>query len=566
MYMKNLLKGLVKFPIFLFFVVISFFLLSSKSFNVLGQENTESVWADVEGVIKVTDYDENLLEKDNLLFVSSECEGCSELISDFEESGVTPVEVNLLDITENTEFKTLLKEVYDSCTDIDVEMGTPFFYSEGTCYAGSVAIQERITSLQISLKENVLVNEEFDFLDAYKTKLAVEDFIEKSVTDLVLDSTQIWEWIVLVITVILAIAFLVYWIIKRKDVSKKKRVVFGVLQAALFLLPTFYLGFKVNTAVNLGNEYSSAGNCADTNTCASYAELQEARAEKAAETGDYSSKTARNAKKFVDANGGLGSAKLKEVVSSGNALTMSTSEAIYAAAGKNPDKAKEIISSITSGEITIKDNMITTKKGGYKISVYNANGVSPAQIYIAQVQGIDDGIWCDTVASCEQKLSEKNAKTIANFKEKGTGGNVFQISATTGELVITPVNTAIIDGYCESTVKIDGVGSTSGILCNCENGLGGSAYTRSISGASCEAVCAVRFPCPDCNPPEPPPPDVPPSGGPYCGDGILGNTDGEECEYGDPNGVTCSWNNCDSSCKCPDSPEPYCGDGIINND
>ncbi len=36
-----------------------------------------------------------------------------------------------------------------------------------------------------------------------------------------------------------------------------------------------------------------------------------------------------------------------------------------------------------------------------------------------------------------------------------------------------------------------------------------------------------------------------------CGDGILGNTPGEQCEQGDPSGVECSWNACDqSTCKC----------------
>lgn len=44
---------------------------------------------------------------------------------------------------------------------------------------------------------------------------------------------------------------------------------------------------------------------------------------------------------------------------------------------------------------------------------------------------------------------------------------------------------------------------------------------------------------------------------PICGDGILGNTPGEECEVGDPSGVTCSWSECDhSTCECMEPPPP----------
>jgi hypothetical protein len=50
---------------------------------------------------------------------------------------------------------------------------------------------------------------------------------------------------------------------------------------------------------------------------------------------------------------------------------------------------------------------------------------------------------------------------------------------------------------------------------------------------------------------------------PVCGDGILGNTEGEECEMDNPSGVNCSWSECNqSSCTCPEVLE--CGDGEFN--
>ena len=104
------------------------------------------------------------------------------------------------------------------------------------------------------------------------------------------------------------------------------------------------------------------------------------------------------------------------------------------------------------------------------------------------------------------------------------------------------------------------------ITCRCPNDYGGYAYTTVYeSWTSCDVVCQVRFPCDDCNPPENPPVDPPPEGGPYCGDGILGNTEGEECEYGDPDGVTCSWNTCNADCTCAEINEPYCGNRIFGD-
>jgi hypothetical protein len=46
---------------------------------------------------------------------------------------------------------------------------------------------------------------------------------------------------------------------------------------------------------------------------------------------------------------------------------------------------------------------------------------------------------------------------------------------------------------------------------------------------------------------------------PECGDGEL-NVTGEECELGDPTGISCHWSQCNkTTCKCP-----TCGDGLLN--
>jgi len=52
-----------------------------------------------------------------------------------------------------------------------------------------------------------------------------------------------------------------------------------------------------------------------------------------------------------------------------------------------------------------------------------------------------------------------------------------------------------------------------------------------------------------------------PESDPTCGDGKL-NVSGEECEMGNPSGVSCTWDECNQvTCKCP---VPKCGDGKLN--
>ena len=576
MLVKNLLKRLEKVSFFILLLSLSFVLFNSKSFVVLGQESTGTTWANIDGVEQLTIAEDTILEdKDNLLFVSTDCEGCTELVSDLQETGVLPLSVYLLDIDTYTDFQSVLKDAYDSCTDFDKDIGTPFLYSDGACYGGYDEIHTKLVALQIEAKSND-GSADFDILAAYEGKLEVEEYINKSVSERLMDDTAVWEWIVLGVIVFLAIGFLIYWIIKRKDVGQKRKAVFAALQFGLVLLPTLYLGFKINTAVNLGNEYSSAGNCLDTSAgCASWAEREAARAEKAEESGDYSSKTARNAKKFVDANGGLGSAQLQNAVEAGNAATMAKSAEIYAAAGGNSAKAVKIAEDVNAGNFTLDINNpnIVTLSDGTEVPVSAVSSLQPGLVYIGQVKGILGSDVCSTVVECETKLRELNSLTkeaYAADTEKKAGEwdktYIYQIDSVTGQVVQTPVNTYVIDGYCEATVGLDGGGSTTGFLCECDNGIGGSAYTYAAFGTSCDAVCRMRFPCDDCNPPEPPQPPPPEiTGEPYCGDGELGNTPGEECEYGDPSGVTCSWNVCDSNCKCPEIEEPYCGDGIFGN-
>ena len=187
-----------------------------------------------------------------------------------------------------------------------------------------------------------------------------------------------------------------------------------------------------------------------------------------------------------------------------------------------------------------------------------------------------------TLIDCNSKPDECKSVSDANSRDGNcifisisvddATGKIYQVigttkketdyyarfDAATGTAVIVPTGKANVD-KCEGG---EGNNITSSILCNC-----GSVWTSALTG-TCDQVCRVEsLVCDRCNPPVSEPPVIVPSNpsNPYCGDGILGNTSGEQCEKGDPSGVKCSWNTCsNTTCKCPTVTAPYCGDGVLN--
>lgn len=575
----------VKCAISLFVGILTYLMISSPFFNVLAQSSAESSgnWREVDGVVQLSEYSGNLgNDSRDILFVDANCEACENLFLDMEEGGLGVVKIYLLDVTENEERLAVLKDAYEFCGTEEESLLVPLLFSSSNCYTGYLDIKNRISAL--ILQENVvLASEGLSVLESYEVAENKDKYADKDVTEIVLDETKMWEWLVLGGIGVLAVGFLVYWVVNRRSVGRKEKTIFAVVQSLLFVLPTVYLGYKVNTAVNLGREYSSACDAFTGSGCVSYAERQVARAN-SEEYAKANPKTAAKATEYVKSKGGAEAA-----IAEGNALVEAGSQGLLDAAknylGEQANaeevwaKAKEIQTAMSSESITavVDQGSQMIKVGKIFVDTASAYAVSPEKVYIAQVQSIptinESSISCSSLATCETALLKRNADAVANLSNEtnkdSTNSNlyVYQFDSLTGQIVRTPINASIIDGYCEATTTLSGDGSIAeGTLCSCSNSLGGSAYTRSDSGASCDAVCRVRFPCSDCNPTPPPPPNPPPNGGPYCGDGILGNTTGEECEYGDPSGVKCSWNNCDGSCNCPPDPSPYCGDGKLNND
>ncbi len=538
----------------IFFFLLPFFLIPLK---VSAEEEV--------GVKSIEEYSDDIREsKDNLLFVESECEACEELESEVSEMGISSFPVYLIDITENESFTKLLKSLYLSCgSNSGIEPSVPFFYSNDNCYLGKTNILNRISSLIVESSSSVS-EEGFDFLSAYKAKLEAEEYQNKSVVDLVLDDTEVWELAIVGVTVLGAVGFLIYIVVNRKKSSKKQKNIYGVLQTLLFLLPTLYLGIKVNTAVDLSSQYSSAGGCQPSGEgCVSYAEREAARAK----DDDYrlaNPKQAKKAQEYIASNGGA-----ENAVANGNAQVIATSQAIIDAtrSGGNIDlvKARQLSESIKSNSLTVSSNdSVTVKLLGSQESITldlsAAYSVDPSAVYIAQVNQALKGenLSCSRREDCESLLLKHNSEVLSD-----KNGYLLQFDKVTGQMIKTDVNMATVEDFCYLTDTITGTGGDG--KCKCENGIGGFVWTTGSEGASCDAICRVRnLVCEDCNPEPPGPPKNPPTSGPYCGDGILGNVSGEQCEYNDPSGVSCSWNSCDSSCKCPTENIPYCGDGKID--
>jgi hypothetical protein len=619
MLMKNLLNIFRKTNLFVVFFLITGILFFNPSFIALGQEESNSSdWSSVYVIEELSSIDGVSLDTiDNLLFVSDDCEGCENLYEYFKNTTFSSLDFSLLNISEVSNSTDVLQDAFDSCP-LEGEIGTPFLFTESECFLGYTAVREKITAMQLAVSaENG--SSSYDFISAAEESEKIDSYINGSITDKLADTTEVLEWYALAFIFVLAFGFLIYWLFKRKTLSQRGRKMFSVMQVILFVFPTLYLGYKVNYAVNLGNEYSSAAeaNCAVTNTCATWADLMEARAEYAKSDPTYANSTiGKQATGYVRDNGGSGSAQYEALKNDQKEQVDAASEALLKAAGDdaigsngeilwdsiNVQENSAVVASVQNGDIEVTYMNGIGDLVSYTVSVIDANTISPEATYIAQVQnilrsneftqsstsGLTDVNVClggfgsesglpSIVSACEKSLSAYNGFTLLTCEDNYsscylddgvTARNIYYIDSNSGQVISTPVTVSVDSDFCETTEESVGDNSTVGeYLCKCENELGGYAYTRSDI-SDCSLVCEVRFPCETCNPEEPvqpysPTPEDPTA--PYCGDGILGNTTEEECEYGDPNGVSCSWNTCNSDCTCLEIDEPYCGDGILGN-
>ncbi|MGI5898012.1 MAG: hypothetical protein ACOX6Q_02525 [Candidatus Dojkabacteria bacterium] len=580
----------------------------------LAQVNTDVTF----GIHEVTEYTDSLKNEKNILFVEDDCESCTELKDDMkglDSTNFLLYVVNLSDTTEKEKYSDLFNYIYGTCKNKeDISEGVPFLYSDETCFVGKLAVFSQLTVLNIP-EEGILYKDGVDYLQSYMNRLTFDEMKNKSIAELVTDSTKVWEFVLLGVLFVVGIVFLVYWLVNRKKTNFKSSKVFIVLQVSLFLLPTAYLGIKVNTAQNLSRKYSSAGDCIAEGNCKSYAE----RAQALLDRGGVSESRAEELQKYITSVGGVEQANADVVYASGQILkqtrktledkakqdaqeynrtiggnvvaTPVTAEQVWDAARIEMEKLvkKDAKGNAQYEEIVWKQNSdgtftYTVGNEETTLNLSTIAAISPKAVYNARVNEMllkdpytynenDKTISitsCDSYEECTELLLKKNNKTRDDYQKDPTGNSgkyFYQYDSQTGQMIATPLGLSTVDDFCSPSMKLAGSSVTMDTVCYCKSPFGDEQYvaTPAASGADCDAVCRVRnLDCDTCSPdPEDPPTPPPPSSGPYCGDGILGNTTGEECEKGDPAGVSCSWATC-SYCKCPTIEEPFCGDGIIN--
>lgn len=101
----------------------------------------------------------------------------------------------------------------------------------------------------------------------------------KGFREMFVENIQVWEYVLFGVFLLSFVILLIFWLKKRNTaVFFRIRKGYGALQVLLLTVPVVYLGIKVNTVQNLSSEKSHAG-CHETNSCGSWAELVESKAE-----------------------------------------------------------------------------------------------------------------------------------------------------------------------------------------------------------------------------------------------------------------------------------------------
>lgn len=435
-----------------------------------------------------------------------------------------------------------------------------------------------------------------------------------------------WIFLIVAFAILVVVGGAVFIFIRRDFIHVRWKFVFSFFEMFLLTGSLIYLVNMANTKKQYVPETSLAGCWANSSggiDCDTWAERM---VEVSQGGGGADEKEKQQAQKAVERIWGEGTnpstihvgterndskTSQNQVIREGFKQIETASQELYDKAKKNLEsednenkdvwsEANKILNSIkydgtnTNGKKTLRSSFgemsdglfeIDIGTGKYNITPKTAATINPSATYVTQVNEIN-GISCSNLSECETELQKLNNNTRNEYEEYRTKSvlpagitdgkkyfekkKIYQYDSQTGTIIETPVVMGTVNDFCTVPTVTGGHSKADGeIACRCDNGSGGYVYTIASGGSDCDAVCRVRnLTCDTCNPPAPEP-EVPPApktpNTPYCGDGILGNTSGEQCEKGDPSGVKCAWATC-NNCKCPTITdiEPFCGDGKIN--
>jgi len=550
-------------------------------------------------------------------------------IDSIKPSATNYFKLNVVNVPKSGDVYDEFKALYDEKCGVDTLYVPTMIYLDSCIYGFDeiafdigtrFALEVENSAVKERIAENVDVFNEA--IENYNKSLESKTFIDWVKE---LDTTVLVLIIACVILVI--VSFVLIFVFKDKIFKKTKSIILG-LQVFFMVTSLGYLTYKVNDTKSKYTPLNSFACDYETGAgCATYAQrvaagvnagssYYQGRAEQMRKDEELFK---NNAAHIVAQNAATQSAKVYTQI-----LNMKEGEYIEIAGKKysfdkttgslidsGSKKAVAINDVVSSSGGTVNDIVVLDSEGGKTGKVISAGDFN-AYLVATGTYTTSTGTDGKTTTTTTMEAAKKNA--FEKVKEKGlcsldsgktlidcnskpdecksvseansrdgncifisisvddATGKIYQVigttkmetdyyarfDAATGTAVIVPTGKANVD-KCEGG---EGNNITSSILCNC-----GSVWTSALTG-TCDQVCRVEsLVCDRCNPPVSEPPVIVPSNpsNPYCGDGILGNTSGEQCEKGDPSGVKCSWNTCsNTTCKCPTVTAPYCGDGVLN--
>ncbi len=508
------------------------------------------------------------------------------------------------------------------------EILVPTFLYKDVCTVGvddiTLAIGSRFTLEAENIDLKASIKEADDYLEesiqAYNKEIASMTLIDY------VNKINIVTLILLIIVIILiVVSFVVILFFRNKFDYRKRRIVLGA-QVFLIICSLGYLTFKVNSIKsNYSPLRSSAGDCRPN--CATYEDLMNARAEHGNEEEQRIAAKYEEQKKKDEELFGSNASHLNQTppeeqtlyptlvnnLKQGDTVTIGgvtytwNGSSLLNSSNKpvSMNTALEGVRSADQIKVNTGSGSSTTPVNQTSLDQYVANTGSKEAAEVKErvmeealnkalrrtitectvngkVVDCSSNVYCqmpDGTSACIKTQKSVVRYCIMNGKVVDCNSHVYcqmpdgtsaceklsaddytyRYDAKTQTAVLVPTGKTSVDPCEPGTV---GSNVRAPILCNC-----GNYWTTAVTG-TCDQICRVEnLICDTCNEPPSEPPVIPPPtpGVPYCGDGILGNTTGEKCEFGDPTGVSCSWNVCNNvTCTCPTVTAPFCGDGIIN--
>lgn len=550
---------------------------------VYAQEDTVTTNQSESSIIDVSDYKvSDYSSEQALLFVQDSSEVSQDLleyIDTYKDINTEIFKLYVVTVPTQGDVFNEFKSVFEAKCDIE-KLVVPVMIYRDVCVIGiedisyDVASRFGIEAQNVQLKDSIAENVEVfnEIAQEYNEEVESKTFLDW------VKELDTFTLVVSVVGILLVITSIVLLIVFRKKLLGRNKVVGSIAPVLIMVASVGFMLFKVNDVKNSFAPLDSSASCLDSNSCATYADLVEARSQSSNSEVKRKAEKAKKQMKIDEERFGSNASHLQTSAPANNTLlsevyklkngeTITIDGKTYTynentgdfMLGNTRVSVSDVFKNATVGQsITGSNNTIISSQSinQYVTSTGDTKvGEELKESLLGNLNGVDG--YClknGVVVSCE-------------VCGEGYSGCVFNQSTDvalrydniTGSAVLVPTGKAIVD-ECEGGTGNNVYGP---IRCDCGNGIWTTAYS-----GTCDVICRVEdLICDDCNPEEPTQPPPPPTGGPYCGDSILGNTTGEECEYGDPSGVSCSWNSCDpSSCTCPEDTDPYCGDGVVNNE